>query len=115
MLEVQLPMAMGLALQQPLSALLQPLGLALVGHQACHLLQSTHAHLSRTPNLTASRLLVDDMLRICLSGQARLPLHQAPRCWQKSQQQSAIANVTVIIIIVQQAVTREACNLQHEQ
>ena len=70
-------MAMGLALQkppsalqQPLLALQQPLGLALADQQACHLLQSTHALLSRTQNLTASPLLVDHMLRISLSEQA---------------------------------------------
>ena len=58
MLEVQLLMAMGLALQQPL-------GLALAHHQACHLLHCTHALVSQTQMLTASPLLHVDMLRVC--------------------------------------------------
>ncbi len=100
MLEVQLPMAMGLALQQPLSALQQP-RLALADHQACHLLQSTHALLSWNQNLTASPLLHVDMLRTCLSEQAGLALHQARRCWQQPQQQSTFVTVITIIVIVQ--------------
>lgn len=74
-------------------------------------------------NLTAFLLLVDDMLRICLSEQARLALHQTSRCWQKPEQKSTIATVRVqysmliiiTIIIVRHAVTTEMCNLQHEQ
>jgi len=115
MLEAQLPMAMGLALQQPLSALQQLLGLALAHHQARHLLHRTHALSSCHQNLTASPLLHDDMLSICLSGQARLALHQPCKRWQKPQPQSTIATVFVIIIIVQHAVMTESCNLQHEQ
>ena len=117
MLKVQLPTVMGLALLKPLSALQQLLGLALADHQACHLPHRTYALSSCRQNPTATLLLVDDKLTICLSGQATLALHQARRCWPEPQHHSILILVVYYHYCAARCmeVTTEACSLQYEQ